>query len=78
VPRCLLVLRSQYDNPAAQWGGVDCGSDEGARPAIAELYDQSNAMFTSIGNATGPHEYSTSTLLPDGTVMIAGSELPDG
>jgi hypothetical protein len=40
--------------------------------------NQSSGTFAFIGNSTAPHEYSTATLLPDGTVLIAGSELPDG
>jgi hypothetical protein len=47
-------------------------------PADAELYAPSTRIFSSIGNASAPHEYSTANLLSDGEVFIAGSQLPGG
>ncbi len=47
-------------------------------PAVAEMYDPSLALFTNFGNTPSPHEFSTATLLPDGTVLIAGGQLPGG
>src|SRR6185295_15253394 len=47
-------------------------------PGVAEMYDHSTAVFSNIGNTTAPHEFSTATLLPDGTVLIAGGQLPGG
>jgi uncharacterized protein (TIGR03437 family) len=54
------------------------GSDEYDWLADAQLYDPSTRTYTSIGNAGAAHEYSTATLLPDGTVAIAGNQLPGG
>jgi hypothetical protein len=54
------------------------GSDEYDWPADAELYDPAPRTFTGIGNTAAPHEFSTATLLPDGTVLVAGSQLPGG
>jgi hypothetical protein len=42
------------------------------------MYDHSTAVFSNIGNTIAPHEFSTATLLPDGTVLIAGGQLPGG
>jgi hypothetical protein len=34
--------------------------------------------FASLGYTIGPHEFSAATLIPDGTVLIAGGQLPGG
>lgn len=47
-------------------------------PGVAEMYDHSTAVFSNIGNTIAPHEFSTATLLSDGTVLIAGGQLPGG
>jgi len=47
-------------------------------PGVAEMYDQSTAVFANIGNTIAPHEFSTATLLPDGKVLLAGGQLPGG
>ena len=55
------------------------GNDENdGLPAVAEMYDPSVAIFTNIGHTLMPHEFSAATLLPDGTVLIAGGQLPGG
>jgi hypothetical protein len=54
------------------------GSDEYDWPADAALYDPAAGTFTNLGNTIGPHEFSTATLIPDGTVLIAGGQLPGG
>jgi uncharacterized protein (TIGR03437 family) len=58
--------------------------DNDGSPAYAELYDPSAGTFASVDvslnvdDSIGPHEYSTGTLLSDGTVLIAGGQLPGG
>ncbi len=47
-------------------------------PADAEVYDPAAGTFMFIGNAIAPHEYSAAIRLPDGTVLIAGGQLPGG
>jgi hypothetical protein len=47
-------------------------------PADVDLYDPAAGTFTSLGSMIGSHEFSTATLLPNGTVLIAGSQLPGG
>ncbi|HEY2858494.1 MAG TPA: hypothetical protein VGJ21_08765, partial [Terracidiphilus sp.] len=47
-------------------------------PAIAEMYDPLTATSSNFGNTIFPHEFSTATLLPDGTVLIAGGQMPGG
>jgi hypothetical protein len=54
------------------------GSSEYVEPADAEVYDPSTGIFSSIGNTTAPHEFCTAMLLPDGAVLIAGSQLAGG
>ena len=47
-------------------------------PADAELYDPEAGTFTSIKNAIEPHEFAAAARLTDGTVLIAGGQLPGG
>jgi uncharacterized protein (TIGR03437 family) len=59
-------------------GSADSDFGEYDVPADAEVYDPSTGIFTAIGKTIAPHESSTATLLPDATVLIAGSWLGDG
>ena len=54
------------------------GSTEFDMPADAEVYESATGTFTRIGHAIASHEFSAATLLPDGTVLITGSQLLAG
>jgi hypothetical protein len=47
-------------------------------PADAEIFDPSDGTFTRIVRASTDHDDAAATLLPDGTVLITGSQLPGG
>ena len=43
-----------------------------------QLYDLLTGTFASAGSTTISRNSHTATLLPDGTVLIAGTQLPGG
>ena len=47
-------------------------------PADAELFDPADGTFSRIASAAANHEYAAAALLPDGTALIAGGQLPGG
>ena len=49
-------------------------NDDSATPIGAGLYDPTGGTFRTIGNMTMAREDYTATLLPDGTVFIAGGD----
>ena len=53
-------------------GGSDFPPDIGSILAGAQLYDPSSGGFARAGNMATCRFYHTSTLLPDGTALIAG------
>jgi hypothetical protein len=44
----------------------------------AAIYDPASGKFTPIGFTQAGHEFGTATGLPDGTVLIAGGQVPGG
>ena len=51
-------------------GGL--GQDSSACFAAAEVFDPATLLFTAVPNMSSPRCYHTSTLLPNGEVLIAG------
>jgi hypothetical protein len=54
------------------------GSDEYPDPAAAALYDPPSGTFAGVGPAIRPREYSAAVLVPDGSVLTVGGQLPGG
>ena len=54
------------------------GNTDGGNVNWAWLFDPAAATLSATGNMTMPRDGHTSTLLSDGTVLIAGSSLVDG
>jgi hypothetical protein len=54
----------------------DFGSPENGFRSTAELYDPATGTFAVTDNMTTSLQYPIATLLPDGTVLIAGSGSP--
>jgi hypothetical protein len=53
-------------------------NDDDYSPIGAGLYDPASGTFATIGNLTMAREDGTATLLPDGTVFIAGGDFGPG
>jgi Kelch motif len=53
-------------------------SNDSGFPDDAEVYDPAAGTFTYIGHTSQVHEFSADARLPDGTVLIAGGQMPGG
>ncbi|MEO8470422.1 MAG: kelch repeat-containing protein [Chloroflexota bacterium] len=53
-------------------GGSSAAWGTSAHLGSAEIYDPKTGMFTATGPMSGGRDFNTSTLLPDGRVLIAG------
>ncbi len=47
-------------------------------PADVEIFDPAHAAFSRAGRALFNHEFAAANLLPDGTALITGGEVPGG
>jgi hypothetical protein len=47
-------------------------------PDEADIYDPASGKFTPIGFTLAAHEFATATRLSDGSVLIAGGQVPGG
>ncbi len=54
------------------------GADDTGIHTSAEIFDSSTASFTATGKMTTGHALHTATLLPDGSVLMAGTYLFGG
>jgi hypothetical protein len=72
-PQGLISPATLLTNGKVLFAGGEDGEETGGVPN-AELYDPSSRTSTPTGSMTTPRMGHTSTLLPDGTVLIAGSQ----
>jgi hypothetical protein len=59
-------------------GFSDVGLSKGPPEATAELYDSASKSFSAAGNLGTPRAVHTATVLPNGTVLIAGGATQGG
>ena len=59
-------------------GGVNFRNGDFTSLASAELYDPATGVFTPTGSMSASRGFSTSTLLADGRVLVAGGAKIDG
>lgn len=56
-------------------GGLGAGNDMSVSLASAEIYNPATGTWTPTGSLTTPRYGHTATLLPNGTVLVAGGNL---
>jgi len=66
LPTATLLMNGKVLVAGGAWDGD-------LAPTGAELYDSRTGTFIATGNMITGHVLSTATLLPDGTVLMAGS-----
>jgi hypothetical protein len=71
LPTATLLMNGKVLVAGGAWDGD-------LSPTAAELYDSSTGTFSGAGNMVTGHVHHTATLLPDGTVLMAGSWLFPG
>jgi large repetitive protein len=77
--------------PMKDWGDVNTATlltngkvllvgnaENDGSPADAEVYDPAAGTFTFLGTTSAPHEFAAAVRYPDGSVLIAGGQLPGG
>jgi hypothetical protein len=77
MPRALHSATPLGDGTVLIAGGGSSGYLPEIASASAELYDPATAAFSRTGEMNAGRRDHTATLLPDGTVLIAGGQGPD-
>ncbi|HLL00121.1 MAG TPA: kelch repeat-containing protein [Myxococcaceae bacterium] len=77
VPRCYHAATSLKDGKVLVSSGWSTPEGTGNTPT-AELFDPATGTWTATGNLLRARRYHTSTLLPDGKVIITGGHDPLG
>jgi hypothetical protein len=73
VPRCFHSATLLPNGKVLVTGGVD--GDNFTHPlASAELYDPASGTWTTTGSLSSARRNNTTTLLPDGKVLVAGGD----